>query len=339
MKSRMLLLALLACALPAHAQLLPPVERGSYLSGQLGNGIISGGNARGDRNMDWLAFEARFGRDLNPALVGERSINGAATSRIDIVYYNEGHAENNKRDGFAAQYTYTHKLDDLLTGELSAGPYTSMNTTTINGVEIAQARIGILATVALRYPFELWGHGAHFRLAYNHVWMHDVHHSDALMFGVARHFGNAPPYPALGELEPLWLGAALGNSITNQSGTSGSLNAMLQAKQYRGTWAMSASAIHEGDDGKRVDRYGLAAQLWLVQPLTRLWTATAGVGPYLARNTRDHDKSDLLGLFTLQFERNLGDTKLFLSFNRVKTFDEKNDRDLFQVGLMKALTP
>lgn len=335
MKVRLLLPALFVCATQAQAQVFPPAERGAYLSGALGNGGIYGGNAKGERNMQWLAFEARGGRDLNPDIVGQASINGPAYSRIDFLYYNEGHPTNNRRDGFALQFTYGQALGNGLTGEVSAGPYTSMNTTKLHGVEMDQARTGLLFTVALLFPLEQWGSGTHLRLGYNHVWMSNVHQSDAFMLGLGRHFGNAPPYPGNGPAgSRTWLGAAAGRSITNLEGTNGATNVMLEARQYFGKWGASFKLIDEGDDDKRVDRKGAALQLWFVQPLTPHWTVAGGAGPYFAHNRRQDDGTRH-GLFTIEVDRNLSrKSKAFFAFNRVKTFLQRNDRDLFQLGVM-----
>jgi hypothetical protein len=330
--ARLLFLVLLAHAAPALAQLAPG---DGYLSGQLGNGLVSGGNAGGDRGMNWLAFEARGGHVLDPALVGARP-GGNSGARIDVIYYNEGHPENNHRDGFGVQFTYVRRLADWLTAEIGAGPYTSMNTTTIGGVEIDQARTGMLYTVALRYPLAALGPGTQLRLGYNHVWMHDVHHSDALMLGVDHDFsGAAAPGTSTAMPTSTTLGGAIGRSITNQSGGEASFNFMAQARYRFGQWAASASAIEEGDDHLRVDRRGVALQGWLVQPLTRDWKFSAGAGPYVAHNNRSGEGTDTLGLFTLQIERQVSpDSTAFFAFNRVKTFHERNDRDLFQLGVM-----
>jgi hypothetical protein len=341
MKARYLFLALLAAAPASHAQLFQPDQRGAYLSAQLGNGIINGPDAIGYRQMRWRAFETRAGRDLNPALVGEDTLEGKATSRIDFVYYNEGHPDNNHRDGFAFQYTYARRFGSALTAELSAGPYTSMNTTTLNGVQIDQARRGILYSAALRYSLDHWVRGAHLRLGYNHVWMRDTFHSDALMLGIGRHFTDVPPFPETDLFRSrLWLGASYGRSITSQSNTHGANSAIVEAKQYGGKWAVSFKGILEGDDGSRVDRRGVAAQFWFVQPLTERWAASAGIGPYIAENRRDDNRTGTHGLITLQFERNLSErSKAFFAFHRVKSFQESNDRDLFHLGVLRTFSP
>lgn len=78
--------------------------------------------------MGWRSGELRVGRAMAPALVDEDSITGKSTTRIDIVYCNEGHPYNKHRDGFALQATYTGPLNGTFTAELSAGPYSSVFT-------------------------------------------------------------------------------------------------------------------------------------------------------------------------------------------------------------------
>lgn len=339
MKLHVTAIALLACAcLPAHAQMFDQDQRGAYLSAQWGNGRIYGDNATGYKQMRWRAFEVRGGRDLNPKIVGEDTLTGKATSRIDFVYYNEGHPDNNHRDGFAFQFTYTRKLSDLFTGELSAGPYSSMNTTTINGVQIDQARYGMLYSAALLFPIDRWIRGAHVRLGYNHVAMRDVFRSDAVMLGIGSHFTKVPPFPET-ELSRsrLWLGASYGRSFTSHAGTQDANGATVEAKQYGGKWALSFRAVFEGDDRTRVDRRGIAGQFWFVQPLTERWSIQAGLGPYFAENRREGNRTAVHGLITFQFERNLSEkSKAFFAFHRVKSFQEMNDRDLFHLGLLKT---
>jgi hypothetical protein len=125
------------------------------------------------------------------------------------------------------------------------------------------------------------------------------------------------------------------------SGRSGATAGTLEARTYLGErlahWAMSGKFVFEGDDKVKVDRRGIAAQLWYVQQVTPRFAMGAGLGPYLAHNRRDEvdpDSGNLL--ITLQAEHALSrHTRVFVNFNRVKTFRETDDRDLFQVGLLK----
>jgi hypothetical protein len=313
-------------------------DHGAYLSAEFGNGRIAGGNASGDTWMRGRTFEVRAGREQDLPF-GAR--------RIDFVHYNEGHPDNNHRDGFALQWLAVRELNTRLAGEIGLGPYLSMNTTVIDGRQIDDAHWGLLLSAALRLELPWAPPGTHLRLGYNHVAMHTVHRSDALMLGIGRQFGRAAPdpdtEPAAG---PLWLGGSIGNSITNMSGRHGALAGVLEAKHYfEGRlehWAASAKFVFEGDDGVRVDRRGVAAQLWYVQQVTPQFSMSAGLGPYLARNRRDEDapaghRISKNLLISFQAERALSrHTRVFASFNRVKTFRETDDRDMFQLGVLKA---
>jgi hypothetical protein len=330
---------LLATTCAAHAQTSPSDNRGAYLSAQRGNGRIYGGNTSESdyRLMRWRTGELRVGRDLNPALVGEESVDNAnATARIDFVYYNEGHPDNNHRDGFALQATYARRLGSALTAELSIGPYSSMNTTTVDGVQINDASRGILYTAALRYSLDRWARGAHLRLGFNHVWMREFK-SNAVMLGIGRHFTDAPPFRDSDIVRPLWIAASYGTSQTTQAGRQAARSGTLEVKHYGGKWALSLKAVQEGDDQVVVDRRGVAAQFWFVQPITEAWQISAGAGPYVAKNRRDNDSTGVHGLITVQFERNMGEkTKAFFAFSRVKSYQQANDRDVFHLGVTRA---
>lgn len=337
-----LLPLLLGCAGPALADTEPDTDHGAYLSIEFGNGRITGGNASGEQWMRGRTFEARAGRQEELPF---------GTGRIDFVHYNEGHPDNNHRDGFALQALAVRAFNARFTGEVGFGPYLSMNTTVIDGRQLDDANLGLLISAALRYRLPWGPPGTHLRLTYNHVQMTHVHRSDALMLGIGRQFGPATQDPGTDPVEaPLWLGGSIGHSITNMSGTKGSGSAVLEAKRYLDGdfrhWAASAKLVFEGDDQVRVDRRGVAAQLWYVQQVTPLFTVSAGAGPYAAMNRRDDERSHdaaprghIRGnlLISLQAERALSHaTRVFINFNRVKTFRETNDRDLFQIGVLKA---
>jgi hypothetical protein len=118
--------------------------------------------------------------------------------------------------------------------------------------------------------------------------------------------------------------------------TAHTLGFSLDAKQHWGPWAASIAAVIEGDDESRVDRHGIAAQAWFVQPLNDKWTVSAGFGPYVAENKRTSENWRVLGLITFQADRLIfKDTKVYASFSRVATFRDKDDRDLVRIGLMK----
>ncbi|MGJ7914578.1 hypothetical protein ACI48D_03755 [Massilia sp. LXY-6] len=335
---------LMACAGLTRAQNVPtdvtdaPDDHGAYLSLVFGNGRIHGGNAEGYRWMRGRTFEVRAGRQQR-TLFGS-PLPDSLSERIDFVHYNEGHPDNNHRDGFALQWLAVRRLGARSAVELGVGPYLSMNTTVIDGRQIDDANVGALFSLALRVPLGDLPAGTHLRIGYNHVQMRNVHRSDALMIGIGRQFGRSEPDP---ETDPAngrtWFGASVGNSITNMSGTDGAIASVLEVRRYLGErlehWAVSGKFLFEGDDGARVDRRGAAAQLWYVQTVTPRFAMSAGLGPYVARNRRDDNVTHANLLITFQAEQALSrHTRAFMNFNRVKTFRQTDDRDLFQLGLL-----
>ena len=222
-----------------------------------------------------------------------------------------------------------------------------MNPTSVNGTQIDDSNWGVLLSVALRLPLETLPFpalpaGTHLRLGLNHTLMPSAHRSTALTLGLGRQFGPAQPRPDTEPvIGPWWFGASVGRAITNLEGTEGANAGVLEARKYLGErfehWALSGKLVLEGDDGARVDRQGIAGQLWYVQQVTPRFAMSAGAGPYLARNRREeNDETRANLLISFQAERALSrQTRAFVNFNRVKTFRQTNDRDLFQVGLLK----
>jgi hypothetical protein len=305
------------------------IDPGTYLSAQLGSGRIDGGEAIGNRWMRSRAGEMRIGRPQSAQPGG---------SRIDIVYYNEGHPDNNHRDGFALQWVGVVGAGQLLGAELGIGPYFSMNTTRLAGQQLDDTRWGLLLSAALRVRLTDGPYGTHLRLGFNHAAMREVHQSNALMLGIGRQFGAAAPDLDSGAL---WLGVSAGAAVTSMPGTATTRTAMLEASHDLGHgpahWAWSARYLFEGDDGSRVDRRGPAAQLWFVGQVTPRFSMSAGIGPYLARNRRYDEETRANLLISLQAERALSShTRIRFNFERVKTFLRMDDRDLFMVGIRKS---
>ncbi|MGB9110037.1 MAG: hypothetical protein WCC39_15240, partial [Telluria sp.] len=143
---------------------------GTYLSAQLGGGRIDGGKAGTNPWMRSRAGELRIGRQA-----------AGADSRLDVVYYNEGHPDNNHRDGYALQWTGIWGAGARVGAEFGIGPYFSMNTTVIDGRQRDDARWGVLLSAALRVRLSDAPDGTYLRLGVNHAQMPGVHRSDALM--------------------------------------------------------------------------------------------------------------------------------------------------------------
>lgn len=309
-------------------------EHGTYLSAQLGGGRIDGGAAGGNQWMRSRAGELRIGRELGVV----------AGSRADLVYYNEGHPDNNHRDGYALQWTQVWRDGQQWSGDFGIGPYFSMNTTKIGGRQLDDSRWGLLLSAALRMRLSSAPDGTYLRLGVNHAQMPGVHRSDALMLGIARQFGPVAQGPAGDSSRPLWFGVSAGTAVTSMPGTNTGRSAIADVGSdiSHGIthWAWSARFLLEGDDGRSVDRRGLAGQLWYVQEVTPGFSMSAGIGPYLTRNRRENPgmRGPLRRnvLISLQAERALSThTRIFFDFGRVKTFLRMDDRDLFLVGVRK----
>jgi hypothetical protein len=329
-----------ASPFPVETPYSGPGTDNAYISAVLGNGVAYGGNTvAADRTMHWRTFELRFGKEIAaPDLVSGSSSPTDATFRADFVHFNEGHPKNNHRDGFGVQLVFDKPLSDGFDLELGFGPYYSMNTTTINDVEINDAKLGALLSVATRMDLDRFSPGLHMRYALNHVTMPGAHYSVALLVGVGKYFDRVPERSqSRSSGEPYWLGVSGGTAQTNHGIAEEAMVFSVEAKKhYSSHWAASLSGILGEDDGSRVHRSGIALQGWFVQSLDEDWAASAGLGPYLAANKRDGDNYHLHGLITLQVERFIGDRwKGLISFSRVATFKERNDRDLFRLGVMR----
>lgn len=307
-------------------------EDGSYAAVTFGNGVGYGAGSTGDKSMKWRTFEVRFGKELEISSIQDAHL------RWDVVHYNEGHPDNNHRDGFSTQLVARKKLNQTFSAEAGVGPYYSMNTTMISGTEYDDPRLGALVSLALMTNLDRLAPGLQLRFAVNHVTMPGAQSSKAFMVGVGKDFD---PVYSRGRSDSaddsVWYSVMAGNTKTNHGGTNGAVGYSAEAKKIYGSqWAASVAALHEGDDGVRVDRNGVAVQGWFIQPLNDKWTASAGVGPYVANNHRDSRGTEVDALITIQVERSVGKNwKVFASFNRVASFGRNNDRDLGRIGIMR----
>ncbi len=306
-------------------------KNGAYASATYGNGSAYGPAVTGDNSMNWQTFEIRFGKEL------EYSKNGTGL-RFDVFHYNEGHPENNHRDGFGFQLVARQTLTRVFSAEAGVGPYFSMNTTKIDGVEYDDPRLGAMISLAILAHLDHISPGLHLRVAVNHVIMPGAPSSNAFLIGVGKDFDPVYTRGRGGSTaDSTWYSVMVGDSKTNHGGTSAAVGSAFEIKRYVGSqWAASFSGIMEGDDKTQVDRNGVAVQGWFVQPLNDKWTVSAGVGPYVASNCRDSRSMEVDGLITLQLERSIGKNwKVFANFNRIASFNRNNDRDMGRIGISR----
>ena len=146
----------------------------SYFSGSFGNGSI-----QNEDDMEWRTFELRIGAPVH------------SDQRIDFVHYNEGHPENHHRDGFSIQNVYSVSVTEAIQLEIGVGPYLSFDTTTRNGLQHDDQRIGLLGSIALLYYLNtLRERNFHLRFDYNHVSMPGAHTSRAFLIGLGMNYGG-----------------------------------------------------------------------------------------------------------------------------------------------------
>jgi len=281
----------------------------AFVSTSMGTGRMYGSGIGGDRNLRWQNFELRFGREINPAVLFPDNIFPAdGKLRIDFVYYHEGEGTSvqpngrvvpEHRDGPAVQIVISRPVGDRLSLELGVGPYLGFNTTRdLGGVDYDYTRLGLLVTGALLANIEQFSPGLSLRFSVNQVIMPGghpaslpgaAHSSTVFMIGLSQQIGaeTANKWDSqFADSTPIWVGAGVGNTKTNQGGTSSSQNLDLEVMFYnrKGPWAGSLEFIHEGNDGSLVDRQGVAAQAWFFQYLTSKLEAGIGAGPYFANN-------------------------------------------------------
>src|ERR1700693_3876400 len=155
-----------------------------YAAASWGDGLIGGDGAIGHKTMRGRAAEIRIGHTFDPfGLVSGGSVAAPQAPRLAIVYYNEGHHDNNHRDGYAVQMVLRKKIQQVWDMELGVGPYFSMNRPTINGNEFDDERTGVLVSLALIGRLDAYSPGLQWRLGYNHVAMPGAPRSDALIVG------------------------------------------------------------------------------------------------------------------------------------------------------------
>lgn len=306
------------CRCEINEDLTPKAPKGT-VSAVFGDGKASTGDTLKKR-----AVSIRIGKDIVDGKV-----------RVDFVHLNEGHPENNHRDGFALQGTYVLNITENMNVELSAGPYISFNTTTINGKEVDDKHLGAVATAAIVYYLDRLYPGLHLRAEYNHVAMSTMK-TDSIMIGAGRTF-SGPKNPIDSEKD-FSMDFAVNNFKTNHGGTDSAKGFQIDAKkQLSDNNSLVVVLMNEGKD-TRVDRKGIAAQLWHEVQLNDKWSAGAGVGPYLAKNNMDKNSGVVNGLISFGASRKIGkEWKGFIRFSRIADFKGSNDRDIVGFGLEKKI--
>ncbi|MBL6988314.1 MAG: hypothetical protein ISR65_00970 [Bacteriovoracaceae bacterium] len=289
-----------------------------YVSAVLGNGMTS----KGDRTS-MPVFNIRIGQQINEHI------------SVQFVHANEGHPENDRgekdhRDGFGILGAYRVDVNEDLKIELSAGPYFSMNTTDIDGVEVDDKNLGVLASVAALYYLNELYPGLHIRTELDHVEIPGEFKTTSLMIGIGQDFDGEGIDRSSDDPKMFRLSLIGSHYKTNHGGTTSAQGFQIEAgKQISENIEVALAYIDEGVD-ERVDREGVAAMVYYELPLTDEWSTLAGVGPYVARNELGTDEVNLHGIITLGVNYQMSERySVGARFSRIvdPNKDEDNDRD------------
>lgn len=279
-----------------------------------GNGWASQGG-----EMNWSSYQVSF---------GEKVANNFFAS---IAYLNEGHPNNNHRDGFAVIGTGVVDFNQRIKLDLSLGPYFSMNTTRRNKQVHNDKRVGIYGSVALIYY--LIPDRFYLQAQYNHVQMFNSFTTDSVMVGIGSNFQNELR-SSFATKKDMQISYWLGTSQTNRAKLPLKIGQQVEFKHFiNDAAAYSVSYLYEGDNGL-VNRQGVVGQIWYVMPISTYWMLSAGAGPYYTYDRHEiNNKNDLAGVISLQIDYQLvSHLSTNFRFNRVVSFNDK-DQDMFMAGI------
>jgi len=316
------LICLLAAATPAAAVAAEGHERESV------DFYVVGGALRGLSETTWTAQSGFIYRPTSTPW------------GIGFVYTNDGHLDNNHRDGFAVQGWYTKPLADRLEFQAGTGPYASMNNTTLNGIRENQFRVGLFTTVALKWrPF---GDGWYLRSQLTNTLVPGSFNSNAILFGVGHDFIASTelgtPNRLLADVS-VWGGTSRTTQLGNQrSGGAVQLEAQYIVENPVEWWMPSAYSIaflSEGDTGL-IHRRGVPLQAWW-RSAPDTFTFGFGVGPYIAYDTYRDTRLNAMGILSLRIGYKVLETtssvvEAGFMYTRVASFYNK-DQDIFMLGL------
>jgi hypothetical protein len=254
---------------------------------------------------------------------------------LDFLYYNEGTPDNNHRDGFATMGWYKKPLTSQLSVQAGAGPYYSMNTTTINGEERNEKKLGALVGLAVLY--NIYGTRFYMTSRYTHAAVPGSVDTDTIFVGGGYYFqGDKNEVPENWADPEFDINVMGGNSKTTRANTDMARGFQVEVRKLATkNVAYSVSIIHEGDSGV-TDRTGVAAQVWYVMPTADdKWTFSVGAGPYIAKDARNDGKAQLMAATSMEVARKITKTsKISLRFTRAISGNDK-DQDMFFVGIQK----
>jgi hypothetical protein len=255
-----------------------------------------------------------------------------------LSYLNEGHFDDDHRDGLAAQIWLPYDVEKL-TLAVGVGPYLFCDTTDHAGDDYANEHgIGLLTGLAVK-----WAVVPCLKLQCRGNWIvtEDMDTLSVLL-GLSYVFDEPDGHYRSRRISPVALNDTL-NEVSVFSGITvvnsfDSEDSMPIALEYRrrltAHFEWTFTGLYEGSND-RSDRGGPAAQIWLVeQPGDWPVLFGLGVGPYLVfEREEDVERECLAGLVSLSAGYRFGVSSIVrVSWHRVVT-DYNRDTDIVLAGV------
>ena len=244
--------------------------------------VMKGALAGGPAAFDDIVTTMAFGRKL-----GEHWY-------IDVLYKNEGHADEGHRDGFGPQLFYQRNIQGKLFAEVGAGVLWTFNTRRNNGIEVNEKKQGWILSAALLYRFH---ESFYLRAQYDNVQVAGSFRTHTVLLGLQADFGQRTPRDPDSPMEMTLLA---GVSVMNTSAARASGAVQLEARRYLGTdFACSITMI--GENHNRISsRQSLGGQCWYVKQISPTWRMSAGLGPIVTHSAYEDDDTRIGALISLE---------------------------------------
>lgn len=259
---------------------------------------------------------------------------------LSLLYLNEGHLNDQRRDGFGMQaWARTSPLGGRLTLAAGVGPYYYFDTTRRGQADYANDHgLGLIYSLgAVMQVADRWS----LQLRLNRVDPRKQSDTNVVLVGIGYQLDGAPArssaialYTAARPNEvTVFAGQTIVNSFESEPGVAAGI-------EYRRAFSRhvewTVGFLKEGD-GHFVRRKGITAQGWLTQwALDDQISFGIGLGPYLAVDRRDAGQADkrdrLAGMVSLSARyRFTPQWHARVTWNRVLA-DYDRDTDVLLVG-------
>lgn len=216
---------------------------------------------------------------------------------LDLLYKNEGQADEGHRDGFGAQLFYRRDLAGRLSGELGAGVLWTFNTTRQDGVEVNDKRRGLMVSAALLYRFR---DSFYLRAQYDRVNARGSFRTDTLLVGLQADFERRAPSVPDGRTEAT---ALVGITMMNTSAARAAFAYQAEVRRSFGAEAACSLTLLREQDNRVASRESAGAQCWYVKQASPRWRLGAGAGPLLVYDYKADESTRLGALLSLEASR------------------------------------